>query len=399
MKSIRTRLIVLMTLLSLLCLFVAIFVCYGISNKIVLSEANEKSTQSALAYTNQLNGWLEVQGKMVTEMANDIVILGNYDKTYLYNYFAKKQQGNPYILSFYAGFEDKSCVFGDGWVPEASYDCTKRPWYTVPMEKKGLAFTAPYVDSATKKMIVTVGIPIVKDGKTIGVAAADVPVDFLTGIVDKASLGTGSYAMLIDAQNEIVTHKLRKDFMPTVDANQMLDKVAGGLYTKLSAKIKTGVAGTIIAKDFDGKNKYFIFSPLKSNGWAFVFVVPTALLEAPLKGLINGFIIAIIGALVISIFVAFFTGNFFVKPIIKLRGYFEVLANGDLTQKIDIKGRDEIAQLGLSYNSTIKDLNGIVHSIASTYEDTKEQSKSLRENSSNRTSNFGRNKCSDSRAC
>lgn len=380
MKSIRTRLIILMTLLSLICLFIAIGISYNISNKIVLKEASEKSRQSALAYANQLNGWIDAQGKMTSEMANDMMIIGNYDHDYLLNYFAMKQKENPHILTFYAGMADKQMISGDGWIAPADYDCTQRDWYKEAVSKDALIYTAPYLDATSNKMVITIAKPLKKDGAVIGVAACDMFVDYLTGVVEKATLGENSYAMLVDAAGEIVVHPNKK-FLPTEDANQLLSKVGDGAYQKLSDKILKGDSDIVSLKDYDGKTMYAIYAPLKANGWAFAFMVPPTLLEAPLKGLLNGFVLAIISALIISMIVSVFTGNFFVNPIIKLRSHFEILANGDLTNKIAVKGNDEIAKLSESYNATIDDLSGIVSSIANTYADAKEQSEDLMKNS------------------
>lgn len=81
----------------------------------------------------------------------------------------------------------------------------------------GLIYTAPYLDATTNKMIITIAKPLRKDGAIIGVAAADIYVDVLTGVVEKASMGEGSYAFLLDADRNFIVHK-NKEFLPTEDS-------------------------------------------------------------------------------------------------------------------------------------------------------------------------------------
>jgi len=157
-------------------------------------------------------------------------------------------------------------------------------------------------------MVITIAKPLKKDGKIIGVAACDMFVDYLTGVVKTASLGENSYALLVDAAGEIVVHPNQK-FMPTADANQLLASVGNGIYKTLSEKLKKGESDVLSLTDYSGKAMYAIYAPLKVNGWTFAFMAPPALLEAPLKALLNGFGLAIIAALFITMIVSVYTGT------------------------------------------------------------------------------------------
>lgn len=363
MKSIRMRLIISNCLLSIACLAIAIGISYYLSSQIVLNVSKEKSVQSATVYAEQINGWTMSQGKMVSEMVNDLQNIGNYDMAYLFNYFQSKQKENPHIISFYAGFSDKQFISGDGWIPGEDYDCTTRDWYTAAVANNGLAFTAPYLDVTTNKMIITVARPIVKDGAVIGVGAADIYVDFLTQLVEQAKAGEGSYAFLLDADKNFVVHP-NKAFQPTEEKLMPLAEAANGIFKDMPALDKK-TARIEKHKDFDGVEKWFAMAPISENGWTFAFVIPTKVFNDSLNQLIMGFLAATAVTLVLTIIVSVISANGFVNPILELTRYMQHLSNGDLTQKLAVRSKDEIGQLGEIYNKTVLDLGTLIHNVKS----------------------------------
>lgn len=363
MKSIRMRLILSNCLLSIACLSIAIGISYYLSSKIVLNVSKGESIQSAMVYGEQINGWTMAQGKMVSEMVNDLQNVGNYDSPYLFSYFQAKQKENAQIISFYAGFSDKRFISGDGWVPESDYDCTTRDWYTAALSKNGLAYTAPYLDVTTNKMIITVARPIVKDGAVIGVGAADIYVDFLTKLVEQAKAGEGSYAFLLDADKNFVVHP-NKEFQPTEEKLIPIAEAAGGLFKDMPA-FSEGVAKIERHKDYDGSDKWFVIAPIQENGWTFAFAIPPKVFNDPLNQLIMGFFAAAAVTLVLTVVVSILSANGFVNPILELTNYMKYLSHGDLTQKLAVRSKDEIGQLGEIYNQTVQDLGSLIQNIKS----------------------------------
>lgn len=342
---------------------IAIGISYTMSSKIVLNSSKEKSVQAASTYAEQINGWTLSQGKMISEMVNDMQNIGNYETAYLFDYFKNKQVENPHIISFYAGFSDKQFISGDGWTPPTDYDCTQRDWYTAAIAKNGLVYTAPYLDATSNKMIITVARPIVKDGAVIGVGAADIYVDFLTQLVEQAKAGEGSYAYLLDADMNFVVHP-NKEFQPTEEKLIPLGEASKGLFKDL-ANAEHATATIEKHQDFDGVEKWFAIAPIKECGWTFTFVIPTQVFNDPMNQLIVGFMAAAAVTLVLSIAVSILGSSSFVNPILQLTEHMHYLAQGDLSKKLAVKSTDEIGQLGESYNQTIHDLGALVHNIKS----------------------------------
>lgn len=358
MKSIRLRMIIGGCLLSIVGLAIAIGISYTISSKILLELSKSEAIKSAQVYAGEMNGWTMAQGKMVSELVNDVQNNGNLELDYLRKVFKDKLGENKQIIDFYAGFNDRSFVSGDGWIPDADYDCTQRDWYKATLKTNGLTYTAPYLDATTKKMIITVARPVSQNGKVVGVVAADIFVNALTEIVNQSKAGEGSYGFLLDQDGSIVVHA-KKELLPTADALVPFKTAENGIYADMDA-VFSKKAVIIKHKDYDGKEKWFAVAPMSENNWVFGFAIPTQVFEKPLQKLIIGFVQGSVATLVLTIVIAIFWANGFVKPIINLTQHMRLFAQGDLTHEIKVQSNDEIGQLGESYNQTIRDLGKLI---------------------------------------
>ncbi len=88
-----------------------------------------------------------------------------------------EEQGNLFYWQ-YTGLEDgiHSCYPGHGGYP-AVYDLRQRDWYKRAKEQGGLCWTPPYVEVSTRQAVLTAAMPVHRpDGSFAGVTAIDVTV-------------------------------------------------------------------------------------------------------------------------------------------------------------------------------------------------------------------------------
>ena len=75
-------------------------------------------------------------------------------------------------------------------------------------------------------------------------------------------------------------------------------------------------------------------------------------------------IIVSVIAVVVGVVVALFIARGIVNPVKTLLGKFTLIADGDLTQKVEIKSRDEIGQLGDGLNNLTEKLHALISEVA-----------------------------------
>ena len=97
------------------------------------------------------------------------------------------------------GFEkDGSNINNDpSWNPGSSWDPRARPWYIDAKNAGKLIITAPYADSATGEILVSIATPVNDNGKFIGAIFYDVSLAGLADVVNKVQLFDAGYVFIV----------------------------------------------------------------------------------------------------------------------------------------------------------------------------------------------------------
>lgn len=349
--SLKRKYFLSITLICLVSLAVVSLVSYQISYRIVLASTTSRIEMASERYTHEIDSWLTSQMDRLNEIKNDIEYNSTYfqDKNLEALLASKLEISGGQVLDYYIGFSDKSFLSGTGWQPSADYDCTGRAWYREALRTNQMVFTLPYVDSDTKKMIITISEPLVIEGRTVGVLAVDITVDHLVKLVNHIKIASGSYAFLIDNKKNIMTYPIY-DFLPTDSKSYQIDEILNGRFAELGKQIEKKDYSLIQLKDCDGKDKYFYLSEIKSSKWILGFSIPTSEITHSLTALLKGFASACIIAILISMVIISPLLNQLLKPVMHLTSIVKRFGDKDLDVRCEIETKDEIGELGKSFN-------------------------------------------------
>lgn len=110
---------------------------------------------------------------------------------------------------------------GAGWVPDADYVATERPWYTETLASdRSITFVDPYLDVHTGTVMMTV-TALLHDGESV--IAMDVTLATIQQIIQQASSSTeGSRAFLLDSNGVVIAHsdesQLGRNYLEETDS-------------------------------------------------------------------------------------------------------------------------------------------------------------------------------------
>ncbi|MBE6057898.1 methyl-accepting chemotaxis protein, partial [Clostridium sp.] len=249
------------------------------------------------------------------------------------------------------GLQDASyLVTQDQWDSSKSWIINEKPWYKEALKLKHgeVLYTEPYLDSVTKKMVISV-VQVVYDekGTSLGVVAIDVRLDELPSIMQKYKIGESGFVFLISKKGELVYHPVKemilknnmtkeKGEMGEIGRNMVAQKQGTGVYS------------------YKNNDKYVGYYPIETNGWSVAAVIDqsefTAKVSAVRKLLIISYALGgiIIAALIILV------GKAIVKPIKSLEKYGHKMADLDFTEDISkelVEKEDEIGLLAKAFQN------------------------------------------------
>ncbi len=331
-------------------LFLLTVIGYFVSYSKVRDGIFSTTEQSLGVYSEKVNQWLTQQAEFTTAQANAAGMLGDISEGHQNNdaFIDSVMPLNDALLDCYTAYEDVSlymAVTDTSTLPEG-FDATTRGWYQDAKTKKTTVFTAPYVDTATGAMIITVSAPIYENGSFAGVFACDITLDSVMSLVGEMKITENGYPVLIDSDGNFMIHGNEAYNPSIVDGNAVITSIAdaGGDYSKVLSGLGTEI---YLEKntDWDNASKYFAFSKLPIADWSIGYIMPQGDINGELVGLAVAYIILFIVFFVLGAMVVITVTRNQLKPLKDINNVAKRIAAGDLSATFDYSSSDEVGQL------------------------------------------------------
>ncbi|WZL73895.1 methyl-accepting chemotaxis protein [Clostridiaceae bacterium 35-E11] len=348
--KLKSKLILILVLLSSIALMAVSSLSF-----IYMKDELEENIQSEMTTTvkgisSQLDQWILTKAKLVETI--NYVLEDTVQEEVIYKNYLKAYNRDDALSSLYMGFEDGIYVEGGDWVPTEDYDPRKRPWYEQAMSAGNLIFTEPYKDAEIKEFVVSAAVPIKKskDDKK-GVIAVDIILKSITDIVGQINIKGYGSGMLIDQNGIVISHPDEALLATNILENTEMKEV-GTEMLQDEQGIKT--------LEIKGEESLVAYKKFLTTGWVLGVIVPKKEVYKPLLDLQKQYMIINGTAILGIILFGWYFANRLTKPIAMLTQYADKIGSGDLSLKVDIKGKDEIAKLSQSFNTMVHNIKALV---------------------------------------
>ncbi|AGN37693.1 methyl-accepting chemotaxis protein [Bacillus paralicheniformis] len=271
--------------------------------------------------------------------------------------FAKQ---NPDVELVFTGSEDSVYAqYPNAPLPDG-YDPVERDWYKQAVQEKGKTIvTEPYESASTGHMVVTIAKQN-KDGS--GVVALDLNIDKLIKSANSISIGKTGYAFIIGEGKTYVAHpKMKAGTEAEADLTEQMFSKESGLFT-FNEK---------------GKEKKTVFTTNKLTGWKIGGEMNTAEIKDAAQPVLHMAVMTLAGAIILGGILVYFIVRAISKPLNQLVSSAKSISEGDLTQKIDVRSRDEFGQLGASFNEMADSLRSLISTIQESVDNVASSSEQL----------------------
>ncbi|APT49332.1 chemotaxis protein [Bacillus safensis] len=316
-----------------------------------LIERDAKTTAAATAesmkdiITEKLDNYGNTINKLATSKMTEEFAQKQTKQTLAFeNDELKNLQEQDKLISFaYIGTSDGK-IFG---FPEfdlgEGYDPSKQGWFKQAAEKPDqVVWTDPYIDEATKKMIVSATKAIVKNGKVIGVAGLDLKLTSIQSYINEQEIPYKGTAFLVDGKGTILAH-------PT-EQGKNISKVAS-------------VKKAIDNSGIDDSKELTVTSKIKEANWTVgVSFEKKKLLWVTEQMNQTSIIISVI-AIILAMILSFLLARSITTPIKRLIEHARKVSEGDLTSTLEAKSQDEIGFLTKSFNQMTEDIRELIEKV------------------------------------
>lgn len=297
-------------------------------------------------YNEMLKETLEKNNNFLAawSMWEDNALDGN-DKKYegVYPY----DESGRYDLTYY---KDK----GKTLIEQGKLSMYDEDFYTIAAKTQKEVINEPYYysyvnDEKNQFFETSIVVPVVENGRTLGVVAIDIDLKELSKIIGGIKLYKTGFGVLVSNEGLVAAFSnenvIGKKFSENFDFvnNDVLSAIKKGelkTFTTYSKKM--------------GEDLFTCVTPVRvgtsETPWSLCVVVPRneTLSEANAL-LIKALSVGLIGILILSILIYFLADNF-IKPIFKAVNLAKQISSGDLTSKIDVDRKDELGVLQESLN-------------------------------------------------
>ncbi|EGQ7697284.1 methyl-accepting chemotaxis protein [Vibrio vulnificus] len=245
---------------------------------------------------------------------------------------------NTFLLAGLGFEKDGSNINNDpSWNPGPTWDPRVRPWYKDAKNAGQLIITAPYADSATNEILVSIATPVRDNGTFIGAIFYDVSLAGLAELVNQVKLFDAGYVFIVSEDGTTIAHpdtklngKPMSEYMPSVQIRENPQQVV-----------------------LDGISYTLDFASVPGENWYVGVVLDESIAYQSINDLRNSSIVYTIVAMLLSIAILLVLIRTLMRPLDDLNNAIQDVASGegDLTQRLDTNTDKEFSQLADGFNT------------------------------------------------
>ena len=231
-------------------------------------------------------------------------------------------------------------------------DIKSRAWYEGVMQKKDTFATAAYKNINTDDRIVTIASPVFINNEIKGIVGIDINIENLIQILSKVSIGENGYITLYDSENRILYH-------PDTTLIDTYAKDAN--YSDNMLNVITNKQNTdVMLYSRSGVNYYGSIKNIDLLGYTMLGVMPETEFTAQTNTILNILVLGIAVCGIVLAVICIFIALSITKPLKRLNNAVAMLADGNLDVTVDIKGRDEVSQVGNNVKRIVERLKDYI---------------------------------------
>ena len=340
---------------------------------LIITSKEKELTQESNAAANQITGFLEqytknveqlsvnpeIQNVMLETKAGDDIWQAEKINTAMNNIINIANTDSENVMAVWISDLDSSTLTSDGFTSGEDWDITSRGWYRCITEKQTI-LTEPYIDSSTGKMVLSAASPVYDEaGNVLGAVGMDISLEHITEIMSEYKIGRHGYILLLSENGTLLYHPQTDIIQKNIKDIDISPNVINAITSKRDEflKYKSDGSTNYGFLHHTGDTGYIVLSCMTFSEYYTILIVMIILL----------IIIFTIGIILIAFRIKKSAINL-TKPILELNHTAQQLAAGNLDVNLNITSKNEIGELGTSFQKTVDRLKEYIIYIDETSE-------------------------------
>jgi len=349
--TIKARLTVAIGMLILLSVSVLGVASYWNAKQAIIQEAEASLMALATNNADRLGMW-------VAERKSELAFLAESPMTSevggeaAMNYLKSESKRSAFFQSFLMADRKGAASFTTG----QNANIAERPYFKQAMS--GIAtISDPLIAKDNGKLVVVGAAPITRNGSPTGIVSGGILLDDIIKLVGQIKTGNTGYAYVLQGDGLTIIHP---DPNVVMKVNILTSDSLSSELKSITRKMVKGEKG-IDRYSYNKTSKYLAYAPIPGTNWSLAVNVPEQEVLSKLDSLMWTSAAIAILVLALSVAVSFYISASFTRPLNAMKNMLREIAQGggDLTRRIDIQGKDEIAETSHYFNAFLESLREI----------------------------------------
>lgn len=294
----------------------------------------DRTIQETRSWMNRTLTMLEMQRDTIEYADMDIPAMEEYIRHTV-------SQNDAYPAGLYVALTDGS-LYHASFVPGPDFNALEKSWYQDGIQSEAFILGDVYFDEDSQSYVVGAsGMLKSADGALRGVAAADVYLDSISGIVSSIQLEETGGIFLVDTRTDtIIGHG------DSAITGKKLSDMTEGFYPYAHEQILSGATGLSVYDD-----TYLQIAPVPGSDWIAVAYVSRGEALSELSDLTRYMgAMAALTVVVLILLMLLLIKRIIGRPVKELSLAATRIAEGELDQTINYRSRDELGMLAHNFN-------------------------------------------------
>ncbi|MGN2370872.1 methyl-accepting chemotaxis protein [Clostridium cagae] len=378
--SFRTKLLITILPVIIIGMLILSFTTFYQFRKNIENELINNKSEEINKLTENINTWMDGKLLEVKSSANTPTAkLIDKDIQAVDNFNAERIK---FLEENYPGEYDNAAatLFNNDGKSRAQYsngtfvngDVSEKLWYKDLMSGVPYNISNPVISKGTGKTLVVIGVPIKGEtDQSIGIMISAVNLSYIQEKVKDFKFGKNGYSLLVGKDGTILEHPdeeliMKKNISEIEDENIKL----------LGQKMQGNEEG--IFRFGTGDNKFIVFyDKVPLSDWSVASVLSEKELFASVDKLMIMSLLITAAIVLVSAIIIVFVAKQMTSPLASLSDFSEEISLGNLTNKLEIDGEDEVAKVANGLNNTVFKLKEMISDISTSADEVMVVSNSL----------------------